>query len=296
VSLTEGESGKRHPSFFSRGVADEISQLLSEEDERLFYVAITRAKNSLHFFPPADIKSLSNTGWARHLSEFIAHGEGLYQSKSNGSYEFKVETDKDPGAFSFANSEVTSEQQTMSILDPAPYRKTRSISVTKLIGSSDSTKSQANFGSFNVEPIIKGVFTHRQFESFGCSKSLDDLPETLKEFIRNSEIPFFEIVSDGFVEWPFSFEISDFQMEGQIDLWGHDRLGEVWILDYKTGSEIHAMKAFEQLKLYAWSLKQMGFLDLTTPINLAVCYPFENKSLVQKLSFADIREPTIPND
>ena len=66
-----------------------MNALLDEESERLFYVAITRAKKALHFFCPQHTDKMSATGWARHLQSFISKGPGLFISES-GNYEFQI--------------------------------------------------------------------------------------------------------------------------------------------------------------------------------------------------------------
>lgn len=82
--------------YFARVVAEAMNSLLDDEFERLFYVAITRAKRGLYFFCPSSEDELSKTGWARHLQSFISKGSGRFVAES-GRYEFQVE-DLLPGA------------------------------------------------------------------------------------------------------------------------------------------------------------------------------------------------------
>lgn len=89
TSFVDESTRTSHSHYFARLVTDEVNALLDEESERLFYVAITRAKKALHFFCPLHTDNISATGWARHLQSFISKGPGKFISQS-GQYEFQI--------------------------------------------------------------------------------------------------------------------------------------------------------------------------------------------------------------
>lgn len=124
TAFMEESTRTTHSHYFARLVTEEVNSLLDEESERLFYVAITRAKKALHFFCPQTTDKVSTTGWARHLQSFISKGPGLFIADS-GQYEFKIESlEKDsstllsqpsmPGAI----SESSSPSPTLSTSSP----------------------------------------------------------------------------------------------------------------------------------------------------------------------------------
>lgn len=296
LSLLEKDTGKKIPSYFSQQVAEDISRLLSEEDERLFYVAITRAKKTLHFFPPERSEDTSNTGWARHLTDFTSKGPGHYQSKTAGHYEFAAERSADLLRYDCSIAPETSQRERLPFIVSKEILKKRSVSITQLLRAAESTSSNTGNNRFDVSNIVKGTFTHKQMESFGSARTIDILPPELKLFISNSEIPFQRIIANGYVEWPFSLCDSDQVIEGQIDLWGRDDQNQIWIIDYKTGSPNFAAKAFEQMKLYAWCLLKMRLINENDSITLAVCYPFANRSLTESIKGSELASPSNKND
>ena len=98
---------------------------------------------------------------------------------------------------------------------------------------------------------------------------------------ETKEIPLLQIIKNGHVEWGFSFNENQLWIQGQIDLWGEVD-GQVWLVDYKTGSSAFANSAFEQLKAYAWALFRMKFITQNQKIHLAVVYPFERKIKLER--------------
>jgi ATP-dependent exoDNAse (exonuclease V) beta subunit len=66
-------------------------------------------------------------------------------------------------------------------------------------------------------------------------------------------------------------------IEGQVDLWGRAPSGEVWIVDYKTGSPEMKDKAFDQMALYAMALRKSKLVKDDEPIHLAAVFPFAEK-------------------
>ena len=70
-------------------------------------------------------------------------------------------------------------------------------------------------------------------------------------------------------------------IEGQIDLWGRTNSGQLWIVDYKTGTPEFKEKAFEQMSLYALALRGSDLIDPKESIKMAAVYPFAREIFVQ---------------
>ena len=142
-----------------------------------------------------------------------------------------------------------------------------------------------------------------------------EVQEAIK-FVQNVTIPpMEELLKVGFVEWGFQMRVeltgishkfstaaaaplsrhtsSNYSeqerswtgiIEGQVDLWGEveNSCGEkeVWLVDYKSGSEKYIEKAFKQLDFYAQALRKYG---VRGEIQQAVIYPLSR--IVQVRSY-----------
>ena len=90
--------------------------------------------------------------------------------------------------------------------------------------------------------------------------------------------PMRDIIQSGHVEWgyqllkPGSVAKEKCIVEGQVDLWGYDDSKNLWVIDYKSGSEAYKEKAFLQLEEYAEAVAlKEGYHD--EDIRLCVIYP-----------------------
>jgi ATP-dependent exoDNAse (exonuclease V) beta subunit len=87
------------------------------------------------------------------------------------------------------------------------------------------------------------------------------------------------IIASGEVEWGFAYLAPQrqFIVEGQIDLWGRDTHGQLWIVDYKTGNTDYYEKAFEQLSYYSEALVAAGIAHLGEEVGLAAIFPYAQR-------------------
>jgi ATP-dependent helicase/nuclease subunit A len=290
ISMLDQQSRKAFPSFFSRQNAEDIHNLLAEETERLFYVAITRTKKTLHFFPPNVDHSDFSKGWARHLHPFISRDPGVYRSES-GEYEFEI---VDGSKLDFQPYQVIERDHHRKSWPPLPFEtqrdKDQSISVTSILEEPLVPQQRAKPSIGNLDPLIKGTFFHRKMESFVSRHEPASVPlEILNLFVRNN-VPFSEIISGGHPEWSFRIPSSKGFIEGQIDLWGRDSNKQLWIIDYKTGSSRFLEKALLQLQFYAGALQITQYASQTEFIRLVVCYPEEQKIFTKEFSGYEIQE------
>jgi ATP-dependent exoDNAse (exonuclease V) beta subunit len=157
--------------------------------------------------------------------------------------------------------------------------------------SSDKATTTPQLLQRRITSSLKGTKIHRCLEAlhYGGSQSYNDLAKELLgdsssdasralNFILSVDQPPLErLIKEGSVEWGFHFRHKGFVIEGQVDLWGYDK-GEIWVVDYKTGSSFQIEKAFDQLTIYGYAL---GLKHKNTKINLCVVYPFEEKVVSQ---------------
>jgi ATP-dependent helicase/nuclease subunit A len=81
-----------HPNW-SYKIADQINLFLQEENERLLYVAVTRAKRQLCFFLNTDHLD-TNSPWLKHINRFLKKEAGLFEVDNKYSFLIKVENFK----------------------------------------------------------------------------------------------------------------------------------------------------------------------------------------------------------
>ncbi|NCN95413.1 MAG: hypothetical protein GW917_01680 [Bdellovibrionales bacterium] len=242
-----------------------------EEVERWFYVALTRARLSVTL--TWNQNELTENSWV-----------GLFNL-------LKFESDS-----SLRRLGPFEEHQELASSEPleaprSPYKRQEA--------SDDLERSRASFSKMSSDENIrwthkslrnkyasqaKGIHWHRLFESLKFSGVEDGLKEF--PFLNNLKTPpLKEVISSGHVEWGFQSKVNSKVIEGQIDLWGFDKKGHLWVIDYKTGSLKSKEKAILQVQFYLWVLKhgQLAQKDF----HWAVIYPFEEKVLSGEMTTED---------
>lgn len=264
-----------------------------EEHARVLYVALTRAVDSVF---------LSWTGqpqkqaWAGMMGLDLKPGE-----HKTASYTYRVleeePTIAEAPAIESAVATPRSKWREPLPIEPGPLRvregtrAQKAVSVTRLL----ERKAGLDFIS-GTDPHVarrlkvasEGTAMHRLMELLKYP-SQDRLGLLVRkwfpgqedrilagiEFVRECrKPPLLELIARGAVEWGFSIIEDGALIEGQIDLWGRTDAGEVWIVDYKTGSPEFRRKAFDQMALYALALRKSGQARADEEIRLAAVYPF----------------------
>ncbi len=248
------------------------------ESERVLYVAMTRAKETITLVMKSDFRTSS---WSQKL--FFDFTEGDHVSEN---YTYRVKRFKDIPTYQLNVTAAEKQErpllpQKFSALKVEPLK---SASVTSMI---DQTPSGPTEGTQTFEVIKKSQFgtdLHRVFESlkyidFEEVSSLykdQSLQEVLTYIKALNSPPMFSLINEGHVEYGFEILHQSQIIRGQIDLWG--QLGnEVWIVDYKTGSTQYLEKAFHQLSMYAEALHLIHQWKDDVKINLAVLYPLQKQ-------------------
>lgn len=145
-----------------------------------------------------------------------------------------------------------------------------------------------------AEAAARGTRLHRVFE-MAKSHSEDRRDKMAKEIVRwfqpdehdialealnwvlDLKAPeIASVIASGEVEWSFTYVHPKERLlvEGQVDLWGRDTSGKLWIVDYKTGNTDHYEKALEQLTYYAEALVAAGIAKPGEVVGLAAVFPF----------------------
>lgn len=272
------ESGKMMSSPVAQKARDQLRLREQEESLRVFYVALTRAKETLW---------LSSTDKPRKGSWLSL----LPLQKDEGTYEFE-------GGFYtvqklMATPEVEGQQGTKKIgrLKPLNFSQGTGdlkVSVTGVLGNLKTYQQKSGVSKVKaLEKAQRGTSAHRVFEALALRKGAQwDVSSEWKgavEYIRNLQTPpMIEILREGKPEWGFAVKMDEVVLQGSIDIWAelHDA---VYIVDYKTGSSAHADSAFEQMELYSKALKKMGACSKNKPHKLVAIFPFEERVLIRDL-------------
>ncbi len=263
-------------SQFSGGVLEplclrDMKRRESEEANRVFYVAMTRAKHKLFMSWNSKVDRRS---WAA-ATEQILDGRTWSHLQRDELLEVAPRTIK----WGEASGDIV-----------PPFAVTLPRFANEAGESEPASTEERNWLGIQgaQQNRREGVVLHRIFETL---KNHD--PETTKrlasrwlphrneetaaaiDFILNhDEVPFAAIIDQGFVEWGYRVDLQGQTKERRIDLWGVvDE--QLWIVDYKTGSTAFKDKAFLQMQEYAQSLKQL--LGWQKAIKMVAVFPFSRQ-------------------
>ncbi len=181
---------------------------------------------------------------------------------------------------------------------PAPTRSVESSPTNSSAQSSARSLALATAAArgtrlhrvFEMAKPQAGGDTHRHSEALAqeiarwfVGPEQDEAREALQWLLNLKEPKLEAVLSNGEAEWSFTYVKDSFAVDGQIDLWGRDSEGRLWIADYKTGDSSYKDKAFRQLKLYAEALIASGHAKKNEPIFLAALYPFSKEAFTEKI-------------
>ena len=261
------ENGENiHPILQKKHKQQKRKENLSEQD-RLLYVAATRAKKSLTFMIDESYwrqwsKKKSTSSWLKKFPYFEQiHAQ--YNSKPRHILQFNqynieiqnIESNKAPSC-------ILHKEEKGLVLAAFSYEKTqpqKSIECSTLHSPPISILQK-------IESSYKGIELHLMMNKIQQQKDIDLLLknfskrekkywEPICRYVLNlEEIPINQIMENGFSEWGFIYNNEGYQIKGVIDLWGIVN-NTIWIVDYKSSTKI-SKEFWNQLGLYAFSLKK----------------------------------------
>jgi ATP-dependent helicase/nuclease subunit A len=286
ISIPDDE-GEWEALFPARQISRKYFEREMAEGERLLYVAFTRARASLFVAGLAEAESGS---WHERCPLDLEAGE-----HAEKDFRYRVVTEV-PAETAVQKTEATFENQGRRFTELGRLKipKTKEalrVPVTRLLESQTPAPTGAGPDVMStVDRIRTGIELHNIFETLGLCpgeeerrRVLEAAPEKYREAVdyvfHEAPLPFEEILRGGEVEYGFVYRLGEKLLEGKIDLWGMAG-GELWIVDYKTGSEKYLEKAFRQLTLYALPLFELLGLRRA---KLAVIFPLIGQCHVREV-------------
>lgn len=272
------------PSAWSTVVRKEFNQRELLESERVLYVAMTRAQQSVALVAeisrPDERSVIFQDSWYRKI---------LWPKESGqvNEYQVKVEFHDDEIKSWAKTSFLHTEPRAKKIDSPVKVAEHHSVSeILTMSAENHAAQNSLRNLEMNMKALKKaqrGTDLHRIFEAlkyleFAEIKSQLAPDEILLvEYLLNqTEVDLKSILTAGYNEWGFGLNLKTQVLQGQIDVWA-ELPSEVHVLDYKTGSPEYSEKAFEQLGIYTYALLKMGKISRDKRIVHSVIYPVDQK-------------------
>lgn len=274
------ETGKMMSSPTAQNVRDCMRVREQEESLRVFYVALTRAKESLWLSSTDKPKKNS---WFANLP--LMKEEGVFEFEG-GFYEVqKMMTE--PEYQTHVGEDFGQHLEPLKIENQTGELK---VSVTGVLGNMKQYTQPGRVSGNKVKALEKaqrGTSAHRVFEALALRQGEEwEVSEEWRpavNFLLNLEDPpMLKVFEKGLPEWGFAVRMDGVILQGSIDIWA-ELDNAVYIIDYKTGSSEFADSAFEQMELYSKALKKMGACPLDKPHKLVAIFPFEERVLIRDL-------------
>lgn len=226
-------TGESQPDTAYAALKQERKQREEAEENRLLYVAMTRAENRLFL---TYTKGRNPRGWQK-LVESAVPAE--FSADSVVLAPLRPQTGQ-ADAVQFVEPPVVTGQHdsTAAVTDVALFEECpRKYFLSRYIGLEPRGSEAASIGS-EVHKILAG----------GSS----DSPEALE---IASRFPMPDHASRLEQEFDFLFAVEDIVLGGQIDLW-YEQDGELVVVDYKTDREEDPERHALQMRIYALALER----------------------------------------
>lgn len=264
----------------------------SEESQRLLYVAMTRAEETLAFFLP-QFKPKQNPFKG---SLFYGFFDFLDKSQTNSNYILqKKESIGEIDALKNSVSKIEKLdpiEETVKI-QSLPYKSSRDYTDEEELKSEEKPfvlnyfknvffKSYlGNQMHYILELLTKHSFSVVEDKVRNMNiKENEALLKALKYISELEEPDLKSFFKGGYAEWPFQLKTKKAILKGRIDLW-NQKGDEIWIFDYKSSSPDPKKDVFKQTSFYAYVLDQIYKPD---QIIMNAVYPIAQK--IKKRSYS----------
>ncbi len=269
LALPYGDENTKQHNIFGISSCQRDEEKKLEEYVRLFYVAVTRAIKKVYFVGE---EKLGKNSWFSYLpTDFVEATE-----HSTANYISKHSYYETEGVFEAKGDNRKTINKASDILKPG-----RRFSVSQILSSNISSNFKTDTKTSLLAEHI-GTKTHSILERYRFHKDLKS--EAIDYLLEQTKFPFAQLMSSAHVEWGFTYKVGNYLMEGKVDLWGIVD-GELWIVDYKTGSDLYKDKAFSQLQYYSLPIRKFTGINSA---KLVVTYPFGKKTYIMDAGVEDV--------
>ena len=289
-----------------------------QEERRLFYVGMTRAKDCLYF---TSAKFYGEAKRMKKISPFVQEALGkqfsnetMEQLSNNQQsiFDFKpAKKDYQPSAISHQPSAITylsySQLDTFNRCPlqyrykyifkiPAPVHSSASFGTSIHDALKDFYQNIKSGKKQEIEDLliilennwIKLGYESKKHEKFSRSLAKKILTDFYNKFHKHETVP-------RFLEQNFKFPIkSGLIIGGKIDRIDEKKDGRIEIIDYKTGDKLPTQKEVDknlQLTLYAMACAQKYFLGKEPKdITLSLLFLKQGKKISTKRTKDDLRK------
>ncbi|MBC7420482.1 MAG: UvrD-helicase domain-containing protein [Bdellovibrio sp.] len=294
LSVFDLAESKHQPSVWSRALRHELNRREMAENERVLYVAMTRAQESISLIakvPRGNEKQIFwKDSWYKKINWPVTEvpiEDGAFKVQSLLYDDQLNQLQTYPPAL------ITARKKWMDIGTKAMSEQS---SVTNVLSAANNEATRIDYAKLtsSLKKAQKGTELHRIFEAmkyrsyeFLQNTMISSELELVNHLMTQPEINLPQILELGHNEWGFGIKIKSGVLQGQIDAWA-ELEDEIHVLDYKTGSSDYSDKAFDQLALYTLALIKMKQIATNKKIVHSILYPVEKK-IVQK-TFLDATE------
>ncbi|CAN5452654.1 hypothetical protein BH10BDE1_BH10BDE1_07210 [soil metagenome] len=273
-----------------------------EEQKRLLYVALTRARESLFLSSTGEAKPgsflhtlhLANEGDDRSTYRTIP---SVPAGEAAGLASTMLKQIRDPwGQISrersenvFAGISVTRllEMEDEEAAKPRSASQTAKRSLAMAIAAARGTRLHRVFEMAKPDAARSAEANREMLAGeivrWFVAEEQEAAREALRWLLALDEPELGAVLVSGEVEWSFTFIRGAFAVDGQIDLWGRDSQGRLWVVDYKTGDSSYKSKALRQLKYYAEALVAGGAAKPGEIAYLCALYPFSKEVFTEQV-------------
>lgn len=266
-------------SLYEKNILAYFKTLLQDEDARLFYVAITRAIQSIYVSWNSDVK---NRSWSHYFCDFKKE-VGTHKLIKSHYHVYANDVGEQKPTLSATNTQTV----------VAPYKilekQSQTTAVTDFVSGASFKQTDKNFYKIRL-----GILFHKLLETLAKPVNIDvratveawfgddaeTVADALNYILQLEEPPVAQLLKAGKPEWGFLNKDGDSFIQGQIDLWGIID-NTLWVIDYKSGSTVNEIQLIHQLSSYALALKK--YLHWQGDIQLGVVYPFSKKTFVRDM-------------
>ena len=253
---------EREDTPILRLLVDEYQKMEEAEQKRLFYVAVTRARDHLILCGEAPADTPTSLSVAKTRMDWLAYCLDIFGSEAAiGGLRIPITSDPAAiaaGAKGVAPVYIPLPADTAADVLPVPLSAAEEERIYPVTGISDYIRSPAEYGQGAAgEPATRGLSIHEVFcgrdpvavlRRYGMDTGRAE--EYRKLYERFSASPLMQGIRSDHCEVPFCVQVRGITFKGTIDRLVERSDGTWALIDYKTGVSGDAGEHAVQMAIY----------------------------------------------